>query len=46
MYHKLRPGDIISLGGPGPTTTLNPGDIAEAEIQSIGTLRKPVILEN
>ena len=46
MYHKLRPGDIISLGGPGPTTTLNPGDIAEAEIQSIGTLRNPVILEN
>mgnify|MGYP001403675986 CR=1 FL=1 len=46
MYHKLRPGDIISLGGPGPTTTLKPGDIAEAEIQTIGTLRNPVILEN
>ena len=45
MYHKLRPGDIISLGGPGPTTTLKPGDVAEAKIQSIGTLRNPVILE-
>ena len=45
MYHKLRPGDIISLGGPGPTTTLNPGDIAEAEVESIGILRNPVILE-
>ena len=45
MYHKLRPGDIISLGGPGPTTTLNPGDIAEAEIESIGILKNPVILE-
>ena len=38
-------GDIISLGGPGPTTTLNPGDIAEAEVESIGILRNPVILE-
>ncbi len=46
MYHKLRPGDIISLGGPGPTTTLKPGDIAEAEVQSIGTLRNPGSLEN
>ena len=45
MYHRLRPGDIISLGGPGPTTTLNPGDLAEAEIESIGILKNPVILE-
>ena len=45
MYHKLRPGDIISLGGPGPSTTLNPGDIAEAEVESIGILRNPVSLE-
>lgn len=45
MYHRLRPGDIISLGGPGPTTTLNPGDSAEAEIESIGVLKNPVILE-
>tara|TARA_B100001750_G_scaffold220719_1_gene208661 strand:+ start:9083 stop:10009 length:927 start_codon:yes stop_codon:yes gene_type:complete len=45
-YHKLSPGDIISLGGPGPTTSLNPGDIVEAEIESIGILSNPVKLED
>ena len=44
-YHKLSPGDIISLGGPGPTTSLNPGDIVEAEIESIGILSNTVKLE-
>jgi len=44
-YHKLSPGDIISLGGPGSTTSINPGDIVEAEIESIGILSNPVKLE-
>jgi len=46
----LRPGDVISTGTPGgvgifsdPPDLLSPGDVVEAEIESIGTLRNPVV---
>lgn len=38
----LAPGDIIYTGTPGSTRKLNPGDVVEVEIESIGTLRNPV----
>lgn len=41
----LNPGDIIATGDVGTTVPLKPGDIMEAEIGMIGTLRNPVKLE-
>ena len=47
---SLRPGDVISTGTPAgvgfarkPPVLLRPGDIIEVGIESIGTLRNPVI---
>ncbi len=46
----LNSGDVISTGTPGgvgvfrdPPDLLEPGDVVEAEIESIGTLRNPVV---
>jgi 2-keto-4-pentenoate hydratase/2-oxohepta-3-ene-1,7-dioic acid hydratase in catechol pathway len=41
----LRPGDIIATGDVGATVPLRPGDLMEAEVESIGVLRNPVRLE-
>ena len=45
-YHALRPGDIIATGGPGATDPLDVGDVMEAEIEGVGTLRNPIKLED
>ena len=46
----LEPGDIIATGTPSgvgfarnPPEFLKPGDVVEAEVQDIGTLRNPVV---
>ena len=46
----LRPGDVVSTGTPGgvgifrdPPDLLEPGQVCEAEIEGIGTLRNPVV---
>ncbi len=46
----LRPGDLIATGTPSgvgfkcdPPILLHPGDVVEAEIESIGVLRTPII---
>ncbi|MFB6268390.1 MAG: fumarylacetoacetate hydrolase family protein [Halobacterium sp.] len=48
----LEPGDVISTGTPGgvgvfrdPPDLLEPGDVVEAEIEGIGTLRNHVVAE-
>lgn len=43
----LEPGDIIPTASPpaGPKEGLQPGDVIEAHIEGIGTLRNPVVLE-
>lgn len=48
----LEPGDVVSTGTPGgvgifrePTDLLEPGQVCEAEIEGIGTLRNPVVSE-
>jgi 2-keto-4-pentenoate hydratase/2-oxohepta-3-ene-1,7-dioic acid hydratase in catechol pathway len=41
----LNPGDIIATGDVGATEPLKPGDITEAEVESLGILRNPVRLE-
>ncbi|MBY0513099.1 MAG: fumarylacetoacetate hydrolase family protein [Gemmataceae bacterium] len=49
----LEPGDLIFTGTPPgvgiarkPQVLLKPGDIAEVEIEGIGTLRNPVVAES
>jgi 2-keto-4-pentenoate hydratase/2-oxohepta-3-ene-1,7-dioic acid hydratase in catechol pathway len=39
----LLPGDVIYTGTPGSTRRMAPGDTLEVEIESIGTLRNPVV---
>ena len=38
----LQPGDLIFTGTPGSTRKMNPGDVVEVEIESIGVLRNTV----
>ncbi|MGN9778206.1 fumarylacetoacetate hydrolase family protein [Micromonospora sp. H33] len=38
----LFPGDVISTGTPG-AVQIHPGDVAECQIDGIGTLRNPII---
>jgi len=41
----LEPGDIIATGTPSGIGPMKPGDIIEATIEKIGTLKNKVILE-
>ena len=46
----LQPGDVIATGTPGgvgmsfnPPRLLGPGDVVEVEVESIGTIRTPIV---
>ena len=46
----LKPGDVIATGTPGgvgmsfnPPRLLGPGDVVEVEVESIGTVRTPIV---
>jgi 2-keto-4-pentenoate hydratase/2-oxohepta-3-ene-1,7-dioic acid hydratase in catechol pathway len=39
----LLPGDIISTGTPSGVGPLHPGDVAEVEVEGVGTLTNPVV---
>ena len=48
----LEPGDLLVMGTPGgvgfvrtPPVYMKPGDVCEIEIESIGLLRNPIVLE-
>jgi 2-keto-4-pentenoate hydratase/2-oxohepta-3-ene-1,7-dioic acid hydratase in catechol pathway len=41
-YFTLEPGDMIFTGTPGQTSSLNPGDIVEIELEDVGVLRNRV----
>ena len=41
-YITLEPGDLISTGTPEGISPLQPGDVMEAYVEGIGTLRNPV----
>lgn len=41
----LHPGDIIMLGTPDGVGELHPGDEVEVEVEGVGLLRNPVVLE-
>jgi 2-keto-4-pentenoate hydratase/2-oxohepta-3-ene-1,7-dioic acid hydratase in catechol pathway len=42
----LEPGDIIMTGTPSGVSPLHAGDIVEASIDKLGTLRNPVIVDS
>lgn len=41
-YYTLEPGDVIYTGTPAGVGTVEPGDVIEASIQGVGTLRVEV----
>ena len=41
----MLPGDVIATGTPPGVGPLSPGDVVEVEIESIGTLKCPVVAE-
>ncbi|HET9015007.1 MAG TPA: fumarylacetoacetate hydrolase family protein [Thermomicrobiaceae bacterium] len=41
----LEPGDVIMTGTPAHPPRMQPGDVVEVEIESVGTLRNPVEAE-
>ena len=43
-YLTLEPGDVISTGTPEGIAPIQPGDVMEAKIESIGALRNPVLM--
>jgi len=45
QFFTLKPDDIIATGTPSGIGPISPGDIIEASIENIGTLRNEVILE-
>jgi len=44
-FFTLEPGDIIATGTPSGVSPIHPGDVIEAIIDKIGTLKNNVILE-
>jgi 2-keto-4-pentenoate hydratase/2-oxohepta-3-ene-1,7-dioic acid hydratase in catechol pathway len=44
-YLTLEPGDVISTGTPDGISPIEPGDVMEAAVEDIGTLRNPVVAE-
>jgi 2-keto-4-pentenoate hydratase/2-oxohepta-3-ene-1,7-dioic acid hydratase in catechol pathway len=45
QYVTLEPGDLIYTGTPGKTEAIQPGDVVEVELESVGILRNPVKAE-
>ena len=41
----LVPGDVILTGTPAGVGPIAPGDVVEVEVEGIGVLRNPVVLE-
>lgn len=44
-YHRLYPGDVITTGTPKGIAPVKPGDVMEATVEKIGTLRNRVVSE-
>jgi 2-keto-4-pentenoate hydratase/2-oxohepta-3-ene-1,7-dioic acid hydratase in catechol pathway len=42
-WFALEPGDVIATGTPSGVGPIRPGDIVEATVEGVGTLRNPVI---
>ena len=44
-WFRLYPGDVIATGTPSGIGPIVPGDVIEATIERIGTLRNPVVAD-
>ena len=42
QFVTLSPGDIIYTGTPGNTQPMQPGDVIEIEVESVGVLRNRI----
>lgn len=42
-YMALEPGDVIATGTPPGVGPIAPGDVVEASVEGLGTLRNPVV---
>ena len=42
-YFTLKPGDMIFMGTPGRTSSLDDGDVVTVTIEGIGTLTNRII---
>jgi 5-oxopent-3-ene-1,2,5-tricarboxylate decarboxylase/2-hydroxyhepta-2,4-diene-1,7-dioate isomerase len=42
-WFALEPGDVIATGTPSGVGPIRPGDVVEATVEGIGTLRNPVL---
>ena len=42
----LHPGDVIMTGTPGTPGDIHPGDIVEIDVEGIGVLSNPVVMES
>jgi 2-keto-4-pentenoate hydratase/2-oxohepta-3-ene-1,7-dioic acid hydratase in catechol pathway len=45
QWVTLEPGDVIFTGTPNITRKVSPGDTVEVEVEGIGVLRNPVLME-
>lgn len=45
-FITLKAGDIVATGTPSGVSPIIPGDIIEASIEKIGTIKHKVILES
>jgi 2-keto-4-pentenoate hydratase/2-oxohepta-3-ene-1,7-dioic acid hydratase in catechol pathway len=51
-FTRLMPGDLIATGTPGgvgyarnPPVWMNPGDVIEVTVESVGTIRNRIVAE-
>lgn len=42
-WFRLEPGDVIATGTPSGIGAIVPGDVVEATVEGVGTLRNPVV---
>jgi len=42
QYVTLEPGDLVFTGTPGKTSSMQPGDVVEVELENVGVLRNVI----
>lgn len=45
-YLTLEAGDVVATGTPAGVGEIEPGDVVEVEVETVGTLRNPVVAES
>lgn len=45
-YMTLEAGDVVATGTPAGVGEVRPGDVVEVEVETVGTLRNPIVAES